>query len=104
MLKELPSKIEKVIKVELSAWQNILYTNITEKLIISQDPSGKFAQSLQNTMMQQKKVANHPYLFYEKLPIQFFGENLARASGKFELLDRMLPKIIAAGHKALIFC
>lgn len=46
VLKELPSKIEKVIKVELSAWQNILYTNITDKLIISQDPSGKFAQSL----------------------------------------------------------
>ena len=25
------------------------------------------------------------------------------ASGKFELLDRMLPKIIKSGHKTLIF-
>ena len=29
--KELPSKIEKVIKVELSAWQKIVYDGIREK-------------------------------------------------------------------------
>lgn len=46
VLKELPTKSEKVIKVELSAWQKILYHNITEKLFVSMDSSGKFPKSL----------------------------------------------------------
>jgi len=29
---------------------------------------------------------------------------LYRASGKFEVLDRMLPKFKATGHRMLIFC
>lgn len=29
---------------------------------------------------------------------------LYRASGKFEVLDRMLPKFRATGHRMLIFC
>ena len=30
--------------------------------------------------------------------------DLYRASGKFELLDRILPKLKATGHKCLLFC
>lgn len=104
VLKELPTKVERLIKVDMSAWQQILYENITKKMFVSMDPSGKFPKSLQNTMMQQRKVANHPYLFYDFLEARFLGDNLFRAAGKLELLDRMLPKIIRAGHKTLVFC
>lgn len=30
-------------------------------------------------------------------------DNIFRSSGKFELLDRILPKLIQTGHKILIF-
>uniref|UniRef100_A0A4W6FJ33 SWI/SNF related BAF chromatin remodeling complex subunit ATPase 2 n=1 Tax=Lates calcarifer TaxID=8187 RepID=A0A4W6FJ33_LATCA len=32
------------------------------------------------------------------------GPDLYRASGKFELLDRILPKLQATGHRVLLFC
>ena len=34
----------------------------------------------------------------------FCSPELYRASGKFEVLDRMLPKFRAANHRMLIFC
>lgn len=33
-----------------------------------------------------------------------FSLDLYRASGKFELLDRILPKLRATNHKVLLFC
>lgn len=33
-----------------------------------------------------------------------FRPDLYRASGKFELLDRILPKLKATGHRVLLFC
>lgn len=53
-------------------------------------------------MMQLRKIVNHPYLFLD--PNNFkVDDEIYMSSGKFELLDRMIPKIIAAGHKVLIF-
>lgn len=34
----------------------------------------------------------------------YFRPDLYRASGKFELLDRILPKLRATNHKVLLFC
>lgn len=53
--------------------------------------------------MQLRKVCNHPYLFlhYENLPE--ITDEIWRCSGKFELLDRILSKLITLGHKVLIF-
>lgn len=55
-----------------------------------------------NLMMQLKKVCNHPYLF---LNSDAYGidDMLWRVSGKFELLDRMLTKLLRTGHRVLIF-
>jgi SNF2 family DNA or RNA helicase len=55
---------------------------------------------INNTIMQLRKICNHPYLFMADWPID---DDLIRSSGKFELLDRMLPKLKAAGHRVLIF-
>lgn len=51
--KELPNKIEMVIKVDLSAWQRIVYNGIQEKGIMARDPStGKLGNyALKNTVM-----------------------------------------------------
>ena len=32
------------------------------------------------------------------------GPDVYRSSGKFELLDRILPKLKATGHRVLMFC
>lgn len=62
--------------------------------------------SLQNTYMQLRKIANHPYVFQEVeedfIVSDHVDENIVRTSGKFELLDRILPKMIATDHKVCL--
>jgi len=58
--------------------------------------------SLNNMLMQLRKVCNHPYLFEEVDP-ENTDESLVTASGKMMLLDRLLPTLFAEGHKVLIF-
>lgn len=50
--------------------------------------------------MHLRKVCNHPYLFLSEW---MSDEDMIRCSGKFELLDRILPKLKAAGHRILLF-
>lgn len=73
--------------------------------MLARDPStGKFGNmALRNAVMQLRKICNHPYLFMDYLEPEDYRENIYRSSGKFELLDRILPKLIATGHKILIF-
>ena len=59
--------------------------------------------SLKNAIMQLRKICNHPYLFAGHEPEGFISDNIFQVSGKFELLDRMLPKLIRTNHKILIF-
>ncbi|CAF4614333.1 unnamed protein product, partial [Rotaria sp. Silwood1] len=71
-------------------------------------------KALMNTIMQLRKICNHPFMFNEieeKLCQHFnytsgvcLGADLYRASGKFELLDRILPKLKATNHRVLLFC
>ncbi|XP_066478719.1 lymphoid-specific helicase [Tiliqua scincoides] len=62
---------------------------------------------MQNIMMLLRKCVNHPYLIeYPLDPVtqQFkVDEDLVKNSGKFLLLDRMLPELKKRGHKVLLF-
>ena len=62
--------------------------------------SSRDGSGFNNAMMQLRKICNHPYLFLNEW---YADEDMVRASGKFELLDRMLPKLKAAGHRVLMF-
>merc|ERR1711997_140411 len=72
------------------------------------------AKALMNTIMQLRKLCNHPFMFqqveesYAKhvgCPTDVIqGPDIYRASGKFELMDRILPKLKATGHRVLMFC
>merc|ERR1711997_592056 len=72
------------------------------------------AKALMNTIMQLRKLCNHPFMFqqveesYAKhigSPTDVVsGPDIYRASGKFELMDRILPKLKASGHRVLMFC
>jgi ATP-dependent helicase STH1/SNF2 len=53
-------------------------------------------------MMQLRKIVNHPFLFLDYYP-EGNPDWIWMTSGKFELLDRILPKFIDSGHKILIF-
>uniref|UniRef100_K3WFG0 Uncharacterized protein n=1 Tax=Globisporangium ultimum (strain ATCC 200006 / CBS 805.95 / DAOM BR144) TaxID=431595 RepID=K3WFG0_GLOUD len=111
VLDQLPDKVERVLKCDLSGWQKILYRRIQEGgalLMETTDGDGQTkgktkytSKGLSNVLMQLRKVCNHPYLFQVNgYPIDF---DIVRSSGKFELLDRMLPKLQKAGHRVLMF-
>ncbi|NXL67838.1 SMCA2 protein, partial [Chordeiles acutipennis] len=116
---QLPEKVEYVIKCDMSALQKILYRHMQAKGILLTDGSEKDkkgkggAKTLMNTIMQLRKICNHPYMFQHievsKSVMFDFGDlvysaELYRASGKFELLDRILPKLRATNHRVLLFC
>uniref|UniRef100_A0AAZ3NX45 SWI/SNF related, matrix associated, actin dependent regulator of chromatin, subfamily a, member 4 n=1 Tax=Oncorhynchus tshawytscha TaxID=74940 RepID=A0AAZ3NX45_ONCTS len=103
---QLPEKVEYVIKCDMSA-KGVL---LTDFLIILQGGT----KTLMNTIMQLRKICNHPYMF-QQIEESFSehlgfsggivsGLDLYRASGKFEVLDRILPKLRATNHKVLLFC
>lgn len=54
-------------------------------------------------MMQLRKVCNHPYLFLNYFERDYYSDEIWRMSGKFELLDRIIPKLIKFRHRILIF-
>jgi len=90
--------------------RGVLLTDGSEK-----DKKGKGGtKTLMNTIMQLRKICNHPFMFqhieeayadHKKLPNGIVtGPCLFRASGKFEVLDRILPKMKNTSHKVLLFC
>ncbi|WFD05377.1 RSC chromatin remodeling complex ATPase component [Malassezia vespertilionis] len=111
---ELPDKVEKVVKCRMSALQMKLYQQMKKYKVILSDigqPGSKVKpqgiRGLQNAIMQLRKICNHPYAFEQVEaiinPTKENGPDLYRVAGKFELLDRILPKLFATGHRVLIF-
>ncbi|VDC02001.1 unnamed protein product [Peniophora sp. CBMAI 1063] len=108
---ELPDKVEKVVKVRMSALQAQLYKQMKKfKMIADGGASGKKnagVKGLSNELMQLRKICQHPYLFEsveDKMnPSGMIDQSLVRTSGKLELLSRILPKFFATGHRVLIF-
>ncbi|CAO1341380.1 unnamed protein product [Diamesa tonsa] len=116
---QLPDKVEYIIKVEMSGLQRVLYKHMQSKGVLLTDGSergnkGKGgSKALMNTIVQLRKLCNHPFMFQhieEKYCDHVGGTTVAsgpdlfRTSGKFELLDRVLPKMAASGHRVLLFC
>ncbi|KAH0482672.1 MAG: hypothetical protein KVP17_004590 [Porospora cf. gigantea B] len=99
VLGDLPEKREYVIRLPLTHWQRIGYDHMVRKFTV-QSEDNKAVASTNNTVMQLRKIVNHPYLFTEEY---YINENLYRVSSKFEVLARMLPKLKRSGHKTLLF-
>lgn len=53
-------------------------------------------------MTQLRQCCNHPFLFMHPRP-DADPERIVNAAGKLQMLDRMLPKLQAAGHRVAIF-
>ncbi|KAJ7139490.1 SNF2-family ATP dependent chromatin remodeling factor snf21 [Mycena epipterygia] len=108
---ELPDKVEKVIKVRMSALQSQMYKQMKKHKMIADGnaKNGKTGgvKGLSNELMQLRKICQHPFLFEsveDKMnPGGLVDDKLIRNSGKIELLNRVLPKFFATGHRVLIF-
>lgn len=108
--KDLPDKVEKVIKCKMSALQTKLYDQMLKHnaLFIGENEKSKLSiRGLNNRVMQLRKICNHPFVFEEVEslvnPSKSTTDDLWRVAGKFELLDRILPKLKATGHRVLMF-
>uniref|UniRef100_A0AAG5DSZ4 ATP-dependent helicase brm n=1 Tax=Anopheles atroparvus TaxID=41427 RepID=A0AAG5DSZ4_ANOAO len=116
---QLPDKVEYIIKCDMSGLQRVLYKHMQSKGVLLTDGSEKGnkgkggAKALMNTIVQLRKLCNHPFMFQhieekycDHIGVQgtVTGPDLYRTSGKFELLDRILPKLKATGHRVLLFC
>lgn len=102
--KFLPGKTQVILKCDLSAWQRLYYKQIMESGRVGLDIGSGKSRGLLNTAMQLRKCCNHPYLFLEGQDYDPRSrDELIRSSGKFELLDRLLPKLQKTGHRVLLF-
>jgi ATP-dependent helicase STH1/SNF2 len=108
--KDLPDKTERVIKCNFSTLQAKLYKQLVthNRLLVSDGKGGKTGmRGLSNMLMQLRKLCNHPFVFEQveevMNPTKSTNDLLWRAAGKFELLDRILPKFEKTGHRVLMF-
>ncbi len=109
---DLPPKSEKILRVELSDIQLEYYKNILTRNYEALNEGGTgHKQSLLNIVMELKKASNHALLF-PNAEAKFLKEDatkeetlkaLITTSGKMMLLDRLLSKLKADGHRVLIF-
>ncbi|KAK8383261.1 hypothetical protein O3P69_011625 [Scylla paramamosain] len=111
VLKNMPTKSEFIIRVELSPLQKKYYKYILTRNFEALNSRGGGQQvSLLNIVMDLKKCCNHPYLFpaaseeAPKLPNgMYVTRDLVKASGKFTILESMLEKLKRDGHRVLVF-
>ena len=111
VLKNMPSKSEFIVRVELSPMQKKYYKYIlTRNFEALNSRAGGHQVTLLNIMMDLKKCCNHPYLFSAAmmeaptLPNGMYEVTaLTKASGKLVLLQKMLKLLKEQGHRVLIF-
>ena len=120
--KSIAPKEETIVDIELTRVQKKFYRAFLSEnanTLLSQITGGAL-NSLQNLMMQLRKVCNHPYLIKgaeesvlkekredpaskDKTEEQLELESMIMASGKLVFIDKLLPKLKEGHHKVLIF-
>eukprot|EP00668_Euglena_longa_P014067 GGOE01018036.1.p1 GENE.GGOE01018036.1~~GGOE01018036.1.p1 ORF type:complete len:1311 (+),score=404.66 GGOE01018036.1:568-3933(+) len=112
VMKELPPKLETLIKVRLTSVQKMNYKAVLEgNREFLAGACGKMLPALSNVMMQLRKVCNHPYLLpgaeeRAVTPLMTREERLellVQSSSKLILLDKLLRKLQEGHHRVLIF-
>ncbi|KAJ7594285.1 SNF2 family N-terminal domain-containing protein [Mycena floridula] len=110
VLAELPTKSERILRVEMSALQTHFYKSILTKnfAALVKSANGNANISLLNIAMELKKAANHPYLFdgaesRTSVDNDEILKGLVMNSGKMVLLDKLLARLRQDHHRVLIF-
>lgn len=110
VLKDLPPKKEVVVYAGMSKLQrgysDMIEQGVLRDVLINQGIERGRTLSQTNKQMNQRKNANHPFLFGEPIDPSTgvhlgtaHPELLVRASGKFALLDRMLGHLHKNKHQ-----
>lgn len=112
---DMPAKKEVVVWCGLSPLQkSYLQWVLTRNFaLLNHGLSGSSKRRLMNVAMECRKACNHPYLFPNAEPDFGSGDDdacrkqvhqsLISSSGKFILLDKLLPELQSSGHRVLIF-
>ena len=125
VIKELPTKSERILRVEMSTMQTWWYKNILTRVRfpslhlhpsnLTIFPVQNFAAlsgtdphvSLLNVAMELKKASNHPFLFEGAETRSDIREETLKGivmnSGKMVLLDKLLTRLKQDGHRVLVF-
>ncbi|KAL3935214.1 MAG: hypothetical protein SGBAC_009225, partial [Bacillariaceae sp.] len=114
--KSVPPKEETLIEVELTILQKQYYRALYEKNVKFLHKNKKKAldgPSLNNLAMQLRKCCNHVFLLNgveeevrDQSPKNVFvteADFLSKGSGKFVLLDKLMPRLKENGHRVLLF-
>ncbi|XP_062916127.1 chromodomain-helicase-DNA-binding protein 8-like [Mobula hypostoma] len=117
--KNLAPKEETIIEVELTNIQKKYYRAILERnfTFLAKGAGQANVPNLLNTMMELRKCCNHPYLIngaeekilgefretHDPTALDFHLQAMIQSAGKLVLIDKLLPKLKAGGHKVLIF-
>jgi SWI/SNF-related matrix-associated actin-dependent regulator of chromatin subfamily A member 5 len=114
---KMPPKTEIIVKCPLSDMQTFWYKRLLLKNAAAlenamtsgadkeEGSSGADWKRLQSLFMQLRKVSMHPYMLPNAEP-DFDGttnEDIVEASGKMQVLDRLLVGLQAKGHRTIIF-
>ncbi|GAA5982615.1 hypothetical protein JCM11641_002601 [Rhodosporidiobolus odoratus] len=112
----LPPLTDVVVPVSMTVVQRRIYRGILERnasviqsLVQKGGPTAKKSKkSSANILMELRKTLCHPYIIDSDIEprtasVEQAHINLTEASAKLVLLQRMLPKLKAAGHRVLIF-
>ncbi|TID16567.1 putative glucose transporter rco-3 [Venturia nashicola] len=115
VLSFLPAMAQIILPVSMSVLQKRTYRSILEQrpeLLRSLFSQGTLKKDervgLNNILMQLRKCLCHPFVFNQAIEERHLDQtvthaNLVEASSKLQLLDVLLPKLQAAGHRVLIF-
>eukprot|EP01024_Parvocaulis_polyphysoides_P020210 TRINITY_DN19362_c0_g4_i2.p1 TRINITY_DN19362_c0_g4~~TRINITY_DN19362_c0_g4_i2.p1 ORF type:complete len:851 (+),score=164.48 TRINITY_DN19362_c0_g4_i2:299-2554(+) len=91
---------------QIEMTQDCLNGDLTEKLEAEFQCKNRANRSLKYKFMQLRKIANHPDLIlgdYCSCRLYPPISVLLEQCGKLQLLDRLLDKLFAKGHKVIIF-
>jgi len=110
---DLPAKKEVLIRCHMGAYQRMLYDMVLGRVLAGADGDGCAkgrVVSVNNQLMELRTICNHPFLSRlhsacdEELCGAHPASSLLRHCGKLEVLDRLLGKLRAGGHRVLLFC
>ena len=118
---EMPPKEETLVPIELTREQKKLYRALLEKNVSALAGAGLGGRassdggstSLNNVFIQLRKLCNHPQLLHkadrampsldDRVAVRRSLDSLVEASGKLQLLHKLLPRLRDEGRKVLIF-
>ncbi|CAM9364785.1 unnamed protein product [Ectocarpus fasciculatus] len=103
--KSLPPKEETILFTSMSEVQRKVYKGVLMRDIDTINGTSAGRTAILNIVMQLRKCCNHPYLFpnTEDRNLDPMGEHLVENCGKMILLDKLLTRLKAAGHRVLVF-